>query len=256
MGAIDNNRTRLTGLVRKAAAGGAKIAVLPECAVTGYMDPGRWIVWTSGTPDDGALPITDAAQAVPGPATRHFAALSRELGIYLVVPLAEKADGRFYNTQVLFDPRGETVAHHRKQALWPPGDDTWMTRGNRPVQVADSPYGRLGLMVCYDWNVMPKKLKEAGADIVLYSVGWYGPGAENWFRNVFPRWCVIPNGFAVVAANWSAEPGAPGWPGHGHSCVIAADGTTLAMTTETRGNDIVFADLPLPRPEDYDRSGR
>ena len=253
MGALKHNRTLLTKLITQAAGRGAQIVVLPECAVHGYMDPGRDWTWTSGKAALGEMPVAEVAEPIPGPSTRHFAALAKKRGIYLVVPLIEAADGCFHNAQVLVGPKGKLLLHHRKHSLWPPGDAGWATAGKRPVQAVDTPFGRLGLMICYDVHDLPAKLKEARVDIVLYSVGWYGPNTKGWYEDIFPRRYVVPNGFAVVAANWSADPGAPGWEGIGYSCVIARDGKVLAMATATRGEEIVLADLPLgptqERPE-------
>lgn len=245
MGQIEYNRKLLTRLIERAAKAGAKIVVLPECAVHGYMDPGRDRTWAAKPTEAGQLPAKDVAEAVPGPSTRYFATLAKRHGIYLVVPLIETADGRFYNAQVLLGPAGKLLLHHRKHALWAPGDAAWATRGDRPVQVADTPFGRLGLMICYDVHELPKKLAEAKADIVLYSVGWYGPNTKFWYTDVFPRRYVVPNRFAVVAANWSADRGAPGWPGIGYSCITARTGKVLAMAKTTRGPEIVIADLPI-----------
>ena len=255
MGQLAYNRKLLTALVERAAQWKARIVVLPECAVQGYMDPGRDRTWSAKPAAAGQLDVAKVAESIPGPSTRHFAALAQRLGIYLTVPLIEAADGRFHNTQVLLDPEGKIALHHRKQSLWPPGDAAWATAGTRPVQVADTPFGRLGLMICHDVHRLPKPLKAARADIVLYSVGWYGPNAHAWFTDIFPRRYVVPNGFAVVAANWSADRGAPAWPGIGHSCVIRGDGTVLAMARRTRGVEIVIADLTIRQPAGR-RTGR
>lgn len=194
---------------------------------------------------EGTPSATDVAESVPGPGTHHFAALAKELGIYLCIGLIETASNRFYNTQALLSPSGELVAHHRKKALWPPGDATWCSQGDRPAQVVDTEFGRLGLMICYDYNVMPSKLKDRGADMVLYSVGWYGPNEKNWFTVRFPRDYVATNIFAVIAANWSASGPDALWPGAGYSCVIARDGTVLASTDSAVGNAIVIADVEI-----------
>jgi predicted amidohydrolase len=244
MGKINYNRLLLSKLVVEAAGKGAKIVVLPECAVPGYMDPGRWRVWQTEEPEAGT-DVSKVAEPVPGPSTKHFAALAKRLSIYLVVPLIEKHDGKFYNAQVLLDPSGATVAHHRKHNLWTPGDGTWATAGKTPVQVVDTPYGRLGLMICYDTHVLPAKLAKAKADIVLYSVGWYGPNTDAWFGSTFPMIYVAPHNFAVVSANWSADERAPGWPGHGYSCIIGPNGEVLAMAESKRGSEIIIADLPV-----------
>ena len=102
-------------------------------------------------------------------------------------------------------------------------------------------------MICFDVHEVPPKLKAAGADIVLYSVGWYGPNTENWFADIFPRRYVVPNNFAVIVANWSGEEDAPAWEGQGHSCIIGRDGRLLVCAKTTLGSEIIIADLPLPQ---------
>jgi predicted amidohydrolase len=106
------------------------------------------------------------------------------------------------------------------------------------------------MMICFDFHALPKLLAVEKADIVLYSVGWYGPNEASWFGQIFPRNTVVPNGIHVVAANWSAPSADIEWPGRGHSCVIRRDGTVLAMAATVVGDEIVFADLPVrPRIE-------
>jgi len=245
MGQVRHNRQLLAKLIGQAAGRGAKIVVLPECAVQGYMDPGRDRVWSAKADEEGELAVQAAAECVPGPSTHYFAQVAKRCGVYLAVPLIEGSDGRFYNAQVLLGPDGKLLLHHRKTHLWPPGDGLWASPGKKPPQAVTTPYGRLGLMICYEVHRLPKALKEAQVDIVLYSVGWYGPNTEIWYTDIFPRRYVVPNGFAVVAANWSADRGAPGWEGHGYSCVIGRDGKVLAMARSTRGAELVLADVPI-----------
>jgi len=246
MGQTEYNRELLMGLIREAAEDGAKIVVLPEAAVHGYMDPGRWTIWTGDVEsrDEQRLYVGSVAEPVPGPSTEYFAKLAAELGIYLTIPLIEKAEDVFYNTVLLADPSGEIVAHHRKQNLWSPGDGPWASDGELPLQVVETPYGKVGLMICYDVHKLARPLGEADADIVLYSVGWYGP-TKAWFGGIFPRNYVVPNGFNVVAANWSADSDALGWEGIGCSSVIRRDGDVVAVAKKQRGPEIVVADLPV-----------
>jgi predicted amidohydrolase len=244
MGKISANRELLTTLVTDAAAQGARIVVLPECAVQGYMDVPGSRTWSSA--DEAEMPVKTVAETVPGSSTRHFGSLAAKLRIYLALPLIETADERCYNALVLLGPDGKIVARHRKHALWAPGDASWATASDAPITTIATPYGRLGLMICFDVHALPPQLAKARADIVLYAVGWYGPNTENWYRDVFPRRYVVPHGFAVVAANWAAEPGTPAWDGAGYSCVIGRDGSVLAMAAAVEGTEIVLADLPLP----------
>jgi predicted amidohydrolase len=247
MGELRRNRKRLTWLIRYAAQDGAKIVVMPECAVHGYMDAAGNRTWRrADEAADGSLAVELVAEPVPGPSTRYFGRLAREFGIFLAVSLVERNDGRFYNSQVLIDPRSEILAHHRKQSLWTPGDGAWANEGDRPVQVVDTPYGRLGLMICHDVHVLPPEIAKKGADIVLYSVGWFGPNPETWFREIFPQRYAAKHRMAFVVSNWSAQPGAKPWPGFGYSCIIDRTGRVLAMASKQRGPRIVRYDLPLP----------
>ena len=243
MGRTADNLHNITNLVRQATSRGARIIVLPECAVQGYLDPTTWTSWSSSDP--GETDVRSVAEIVPGPSTLLLSGLAKELGIYLCAGLIESASNVFYNAQVLLDPHGMIIAHHRKKALWTPGDSTWCTAGDLPVQVVETDYGRIGLMICFDFHVLPPLLAKGGADIVLYSVGWYGPNEENWFGKVFPEKAVVPYGFDVVAANWTSPTEPDQWPGRGHSCIITREGKVLAMSRAVCGNDIVYGDLEI-----------
>ena len=100
-------------------------------------------------------------------------------------------------------------------------------------------------MICFDFHAVPPQLAKQKADIVLYSVGWYGPNERNWFQNLFPQQAVIPFGFSVVAANWAGQAEDDDWPGRGCSCIITGDGKVLAMAKTVTGNELVMADLPV-----------
>jgi len=243
LAATESNTVLLARLVGQAASNGARIVVLPECAVTGYMDPARDEVWS--TNPASRLAAATWAEPVPGPSTRLFGGIASNLSIYLCMSLAEKDDGRFYNAQVLLNPRGEIIAHHRKQNLWPPRDSSWASEGNRPVQVVDTEFGRIGLMICYDVHKLARDLAESNATIVLYSIGWYGPNTEAWFRNVFTARYVRPNHFAVVGANWAGTSQDESWPGQGFSFVADRDGRIIAMASGGAGPEIVYAELNL-----------
>jgi len=245
MGKVAQNRERLTRLITAAAQHGAKIVVLPECALSGYMDLSQNILWDKRPGGDSEnFDVRLAAERIPGKSTKYFGALARELQIYLTVPLIEVDHESFYNAVVLLGPSGQILARHRKYNLWPPGDGSWASAGGGAPQVVATPYGMLGLMICYDVHVMAARLKSK-ADIVLYSVGWYGPNSDGWFGETFPARYVKPNGFAVVAANWSAESTDDAWSGAGFSSIFDHQGNLLAMSKRTDGEEILYADLPI-----------
>lgn len=244
MGYVSNNLAGLGYHVREAVSNGAKIVVAPECVVQGYMYPPAMTAWQGpdAPPNRAAWKI---AEPIPGPACESLASLAKQQGVYLCVGLVESNDGKCYNSQVLFGPDGKILAHHRKKKMWPPGDGEWCTEGDRPLQVVDTPYGRLGLMICYDVHELPAALAKEKVDIVLYSVGWYGPNEENWFGNELPQRIVKPAGFDLICANWCSRRRTDVWPGRGGSCIIRRDGRVLAMARTNVGPECVIADLPV-----------
>ena len=245
MGDKDYNWKLSSKLITSASENGAVIVVLPEAAITGYMDPAEEITWTSGSPSAGEISIQNNAETVDGDFIKKYMKLADELNIYLTIPFVEKAKEKFYNSVILCSPKGELLIHHRKKSLWTHGDSGWCEEGGLPPKVVETEYGRLGVMICYDVHSMPKILADLKADIVLYSVGWYGPNTEDWYKVRFPNKHVIPNNFSVVAANWSHEKGKKGWPGCGWSNVTYRNGVVLNITSKIAGEDIVYAKIPL-----------
>src|SRR5947207_189139 len=79
--------------VEEAAGHGAKIIVLPEAAITGYLSQDLRTNWhVRGRPIDAAFVGKDPlgfAETVPGESTREFCALAKKLGVYVTVPLVE-----------------------------------------------------------------------------------------------------------------------------------------------------------------------
>lgn len=183
---------------------------------------------------------------MPGPSTEFFGRLASNCSVHLCIPLVEVHDRQFFNSQVLVNARGEIIAHHRKKNPWPPGDALWVSEGDLPVQVVDTEFGRIGLMICYDVHVLPKQLAQKHADLVLYSIGWFGPNADTWFRNTFTARFVKLNGFAVIGANWTGDGADGSWPGQGFSFIADQQGTILSMADDSSKPQIIYARLQRP----------
>lgn len=245
------NRKGLEALIREAAQKGAKIVVLPETAIPAYMSHDIRLTWqlegrrvTSGLL--GASP-KDVAETVPGESTKAFGALAKELGIYLTVPLVEvePKENKFYNTLVLVGPDGQIALHYRKLNPWPWAERGWASRGDRGHQVLDTPYGRLALLVCYDINFEPPKLKEKGVDHLLYAIAWVDDHGSTWFHKELPEIAKKAD-INIIGANWSV-PDQPGWHGYGQSLIILRSGEVAARAKNDLGNEIIYADLPVGR---------
>ena len=250
LGDVAGNTKKLTTLVREAAAGGARIVVLPETAITGYVSQDlRWNWHVAGRPIDKAFRGKDPlpyAQTVPGPATDHFCALAKELGIYLTIPLLERtADDppRFFNTVCLADQQGKLALHYRKLNPWPFPEQSWATPGDRGLATFDTEYGRVGLAICFDIHTILEKYEEHKLWALLYPIAWVDeehPAAWYWHH--------LPERIGkfqhhLVGANWSVDRPQK-WRGYGFSTIISAEGQVLATAKSLHGSEIVYADLP------------
>ncbi|HLK15586.1 MAG TPA: carbon-nitrogen hydrolase family protein, partial [Fimbriimonadaceae bacterium] len=197
MGDVAGNRTKLARLVEEAAGHGAKIVVLPEASITGYLSQDLKTNWRcDGWPIEPSFTGRDpagCAEAVPGPSTRTFGELAERLGIYVTVPFVEvdpphdSLPARFYNTVCLAAPSGEIVAHYRKLTPWPVPEKSWATPGDRGVQTYDTEYGRVGLAICFDVHTILEKYKPKSIWTLLYPIAWVAEShPADWFWHILP----------------------------------------------------------------------
>jgi len=251
LGEVAANREKLTRLVEEAADGGAKIVVLPEAAITGYLSQDLKTNWRlEGWPLEGVFEGKDPAgfaETVPGPSTDHFCAVAKRLGIYLTVPLVEverpaAGPARYYNTVCLASPQGKLVAHYRKLTPWPHPEKSWATAGDRGVQVFDTEYGRVGLAICFDIHTILEKYRPHRIWALLYPIAWVDVNhPADWFWHRMPE-RIAPFGHFVIGANWSVD-GRQRWYGYGFSTIYGRDGKVLATARSLYGSEIVTATI-------------
>src|SRR4051812_25691801 len=257
LGNVTGNRKKLTALVEEAAKNGAKIIVLPETSVTGYLSQDLKTNWhLAGWPiEKGFLGKDPApfAEPVPGPSTEHFCALAKRLGVYVTVPLLEfepSDDSRrrppYYNTVCLASPEGKLVAHYRKLTPWPYPEKSWATPGDRGVATYDTEYGRVGLAICFDIHTILEKYQPHHIWALLYPIAWVeGEHPAEWFWHRLPE-RIKPFGHHVIGANWSVDrPQA--WRGYGFSTIFLANGEVAATAKSLHGSEIIYADLPCAK---------
>jgi predicted amidohydrolase len=256
LGKVAQNTTKLTALVKEAAAKGAKIVVLPEAAITGYLSQDLKTNWhIAGRPIESVFEGLDPApfaEPVPGPSTKHFCALAKELGIYLTIPLVEvdPKDGPtkplYYNTVCLANPRGELVAHYRKLTPWPYPEKSWATAGDHSIQTYDTEYGRVGLAICFDIHTILEKYQGHDLWALLYPIAWVDDEhPAEWFFEKLPE-RVKPFKLHVIGANWSVDKKQK-WRGYGFSEIISNQGEVLASAKSLYGSEIIYADLPTAK---------
>ena len=256
LGQTAANTSKLTALVKEAAGNGAKIVVLPEAAITGYLSQDLKTNWAvPGRPLESEFKGLDPAayaEAVPGPSTKHFCALAKELGIYVTIPLVEvdlkngPDKPLYYNTVCLANPSGELVAHYRKLTPWPRPEKSWATAGDRGIQTYDTEYGRVGLAICFDIHTILAKYQGQKLWALLYPIAWVDDEhPAEWFFESLPA-RVKPFSLYVIGANWSVDEKQK-WRGYGFSEIISNRGEILASATSVRGSEIIYADLPVAK---------
>jgi predicted amidohydrolase len=251
LGDVAGNRAKLTRLIEEAAEHGAKIIVLPECAITGYLSQDLRTTWhRPGWPIDPNFSGKDPsgfAETVPGASTDQFCALAKRLGVYVTIPLVEiepnpPAQARYFNTVCLAAPDGKLVAHYRKLNPWLYPEQSWATKGDLGVATYDTKYGRVGLAICFDIHTVLEKYQPEKIWALLYPIAWVEQEhPADWFWRRLPQ-RVGKFGHYVIGANWSVDKPQP-WRGYGFSTIIAPSGEVVASAKSLYGPEIVYAEI-------------
>jgi nitrilase len=161
----------------EAAGKGAKLVVFPEAVVPAYPSS-IWARALAGWEEEGAKEafalLAREAVEVPGPAERRLGEIAREHELWLVTGVSERDPahpGTLYNTLLFHGPDGTLALKHRKlvptnheRLVWGPGD-------GEGLEAVETPYGRLGGLVCWE-NYMPLArfaLYESGVELYVAS---------------------------------------------------------------------------------------
>lgn len=214
-------------LVHEAADAGAEVIVLPELF--------RWPY----PAQEMAAEQFRFAESVPGPTTERMAELAADRGVVIVVSVfEERAPGLGFNTAVVVGPDGESIGEYRKAHI--PDDPLYyekflFTPGDEPCGVFDTPFGRLGVLVCWDqWYPESARLAAMqGAEVIVYptAIGVIddeGPEEHARQRDAWrtvQRGHAIANGVYVAAANRVGREGELGF--WGDSFVAGPQGELL-----------------------------
>ena len=237
---IAANLTRAHELIGRAAAAGAGLVVLPEVFAFIGHDIGEQL---SVCEDEGTGTIQD-----------FLTAQAQAHGVWLVggtFPLRAPQPDRAYAACVLYNPQGKRVAVYRKIHLFDvhvsdTGEDYSESNVFAPgdeVVVADTPFGRCGLAVCYDLRFpeLFRAMLDQGVDfVVLPSAFTAATGQAHWETLLRAR--AIENLTYVVAANQTGSH-ANGRKTWGHSMVVSPWGKVIAGLDTDEG--IAGAEIDL-----------
>jgi predicted amidohydrolase len=237
------NLETLRAMLGEAAAGGAEFVLTPEVTNCVSLSRAHQREVLRPEADDPTLA-----------AMREEAA---RRGLWLLIgSLAlkgeDEADGRFVNRSFLIAPSGEIAARYDKIHMFDVeigGTENFReSEGFRPgdrAVVAETPFGRVGLSICYDlrFPALYRALAKAGAEILTVPAA-FSPvtGAAHW--EVLVRARAIENGcFVLAPAQCGLHPAREGrqrrtW---GHSLAVGPWGEVLVDAGAAPG--VVFAEI-------------
>ncbi len=246
LGEPGRNFERAQAWTREAAGRGSEVVLFPELWSTAY-DLEHWA--------QHAAPLGQGMFA-------RIASLAREQHVAIAGSLLEARDGKAFNTFVLYDAEGKLIGVYRKIHLVPMLDEPkWLAAGSE-LALADTPWGRTGLAICYDLRFpeLFRKYALDGARLAFLPAEWPSKRAAHWRTLIRAR--AIENQMFVVACNRVGE--SKGEHFGGESALINPWGETvveggaeealltaeidLAVVDEVRARVPVFKDR---RPDVY-----
>lgn len=238
------NLPKTVGLIRQAVAGGAEFVLTPECTngLSSSRDHQRAVFHLEA--DDPTLAALRAEAAAAG-----IWLLIGSLGLK-----TEDAEGRFANRSFLIAPDGTIAAKYDKIHMFDAVvSDTEVYRESAGYRagaqavLAETPFGKIGMTVCYDLRFphLYRRLAQAGAQILTVPSAFnHTTGSAHW--EVLLRARAIETGCFVLApaqTGLHAQTVGKGRRTHGHSLVVAPWGEVLADGGDQAG--VTFADLDL-----------
>ncbi len=165
------------GLIKEAGAAGAKIAVFPECFISGYPEWLRFYPFSHPICLRFGKEMFNSAVEIPGPATDELCRAAKEAGVYVVMGLNERRPGMvgtMYNSMLFINKDGTILG--KRQKLMPTQTER-LVHGlgdGAGLRTFPTEYGPLGGLMC----------------------------SEN--GNPLYRFALVCQGELIHAANWPA----------------------------------------------------
>lgn len=217
---VADNLAAATHGVAEAAAQGARIVALPE-----YFP-------IMGMAEGDKVKVREADGH--GPIQEFLAATAKQHGIWLIggsIPLEAKDAAKVMNSTVVYDPAGQRVARYDKIHLF--GFQKGLERydeaasieaGSEPVAF-DTPYGRIGLSICYDLRFPELYRRLAPVDLIVVPAAFTETtGRAHW--EILLRARAIENQCYVLAVGQGGKH-ENGRETHGNSMIVDPWGTIV-----------------------------
>ena len=170
-GNIEKNLETAKELTAKASAKGASLIVFPEAFLASF-------------PEDARLSEKlEAARKIDSREVDRMRHLAAENGIWVIFGMyepaydADKTHCRNYNTTVIIDDAGEIISVYHKTHLYDAFnymESDFNAAGDSLFTPIETPFCRLGLMVCYEVRFPEIARKQAlgGAEVIIMPTAW------------------------------------------------------------------------------------
>lgn len=222
---VPANLTRARRSLRSAAADGATLAVLPEnFARMGRKESDRLAI----IEDDGAGPLQDFLAAE--------AARSEMWIVGGTIPLKSDDPKRPYAAALVYDSSGKRAGRYDKVHLFdarlPESEEAYRESrstmpGSTPLCI-DTPWGRLGVAVCYDLRFpeLFRWMSSEGMDVLALPAAFTYPTGEAHWEPLLRARAIENLTYVVAAAQTGTHPG--GRQTYGHAMIVDPWGAILA----------------------------
>lgn len=243
--------------IREAAKNGAQIICLEELFRSQYFCR------------EERAELFDLAETIPGPSTAAIGKIAKEHGVVVVASLFEhRATGLYHNTAAIINADGELGGIFRKMHI--PDDPLfyekfYFTPGDLGFKNFDTPFGRIGVLVCWDqWYPEAARLTAMqGANILFYptAIGWhphekaqYGAAQLDAWKTI-QRSHAIANGIYVCAVNRVGFEGTPdaGLEFWGNSFVADPFGVVISEASNNK-EELLVVECDPARMEEVRRN--
>lgn len=211
----------------------------------------NWVegLMKSDNPDTVVLPelwttsyvldqLDDLADEACEPTKSFISDLAKKHEINIIGgSIANKVDGKIYNTSLVFNRKGELVYEYSKIHLVPMLDEPLYISGGRDkVKTFELDGVRMGLIICYDLRFpeLTRKLALEGAQVVFVPAEWPTPRKVHWTSLQIAR--AIENQMYVISANNIGSPGDVDYAGN--SMIIDPWGEVLAQGSDNQEETI------------------
>ncbi len=235
-GDLPGNIVRITNAFEEAKQQQAEIIVFPESSLLGWVNPDAF----------------QRASPIPGRESEVICQLAKKYKIFICIGLDEKVGENLFDSAILVDDEGNILLKHRKINVLPELMTPPYSIGEG-VQVVQTRYGKIGVMICADSfrDNLLQDMKEKNPELLLIPYGWAAP-EDKWPDHGLELLKVVKMAAGkvncpVVGTNLIGQISHGPWTGqiYGGQSVAFDPKNNILVTGKDRERDIIVFSIQL-----------